>query len=96
MVEQHSSWVVSEDCETLGPACAGIPGESSSSASTGPPERNEILSLVPDLSVMYHLELPGGDRGAVEFVGKKCYAADSYSTVPLPGAVSPFFSVPIP
>jgi SAM-dependent methyltransferase len=41
------------------------------SASPNPLERNEILSLVPDLGVMYHRERPVRDRGVVEFVGKK-------------------------
>jgi hypothetical protein len=42
------------------------------STSPGPNslERNEILSLVPDLSVMYHRERPVLDRGVVEFVGR--------------------------
>jgi SAM-dependent methyltransferase len=51
--------------------------ESSISARANPLERSEILSLVPDLSVMYHRERPVGDRGVVEFIGKKCQAADS-------------------
>ncbi|WP_433968042.1 class I SAM-dependent methyltransferase [Tunturiibacter gelidiferens] len=58
--------------------------ERSISTSTDPLERNEILSLVPDLRVMYHRERPVRDQGVVEFVGKKGYAADSYSTAPLP------------
>ena len=41
------------------------------SASPNPLERNEILSLVPDLGVMYHREQPVRDRGVVEFIGKK-------------------------
>ena len=45
--------------------------ERSISASTDPLERNEILSLVPELSVMYHQERPVRNRGVVEFVGKK-------------------------
>jgi SAM-dependent methyltransferase len=42
-----------------------------SPASTDPLQRNEILSLVPELNVMYHRERPVRDRGVVEFVGKK-------------------------
>jgi tellurite methyltransferase len=42
----------------------------STSISLNPLERNEILSLVPDLSVMYHRERPVLDRGVVEFVGR--------------------------
>jgi len=45
-------------------------GDPSSPASTAL-QRNEILSLVPELNVMYHLERPVRDRGVVEFVGKK-------------------------
>jgi SAM-dependent methyltransferase len=45
--------------------------ERSLSASPNPLERNEILSLFPDLRVMYHRERPVRDRGVVEFVGKK-------------------------
>jgi tellurite methyltransferase len=44
--------------------------ERSISVSLKPLERNEILSLVPDLSVMYHRERPVLDRGVVEFVGR--------------------------
>jgi tellurite methyltransferase len=40
------------------------------SDSSDPLERNEILSLVPGLSVIYHRERPARDRGAVEFVGR--------------------------
>jgi tellurite methyltransferase len=42
----------------------------SSSGSLNPLSRSEILSLVPDLSVMYHRERPVLDRGVVEFVGR--------------------------
>lgn len=45
--------------------------ERSTPASPDPLERNEILSLVPELSVMYHQERPVRNRGVVEFVGKK-------------------------
>jgi SAM-dependent methyltransferase len=44
--------------------------ERSTSVSLKPLERNEILSLVPDLSVTYHRERPVLDRGVVEFVGR--------------------------
>jgi tellurite methyltransferase len=44
--------------------------ERSTSVSLKPLERNEILSLVPDLSVTYHRERPALDRGVVEFVGR--------------------------
>jgi tellurite methyltransferase len=44
--------------------------ERSTSASPNPLERSEILSLVPDLSVMCHRERPVLDRGVVEFVGR--------------------------
>jgi SAM-dependent methyltransferase len=44
--------------------------ERSTSASPNPLERNEILSLFPDLSVMCHRERPVLDRGVVEFVGR--------------------------
>ena len=37
--------------------------------------QNEILSLVPELSVIYHLERPVGDRSVVEFVGRKSAVA---------------------
>jgi SAM-dependent methyltransferase len=40
-------------------------------SSTGPLERNEILSLFPDLHVLYYKERPVRDRGVVEFVGTK-------------------------
>jgi SAM-dependent methyltransferase len=33
-------------------------------------ERNEILSLVPGLQVLYHCERPVRDRGVVEFAGR--------------------------
>jgi SAM-dependent methyltransferase len=39
--------------------------------STNSLQRNEILSLVPELCVMYHRERPVGNRGVVEFVGRK-------------------------
>jgi tellurite methyltransferase len=45
-------------------------GETSTSTSTDPLQRNEILSLVRGLCVMYHRERPVNDRGVVEFVGK--------------------------
>ena len=34
-------------------------------------QRNEILSLVPELRVMYYQERPVANRGVVEFVGRK-------------------------
>jgi tellurite methyltransferase len=40
-------------------------------ANSDPLRRNEILSLVPGLSVMYHQERPVLERGVVELVGKK-------------------------
>jgi SAM-dependent methyltransferase len=46
-------------------------GEMSGPTSTDPLQRNEILSLVAGLSVMYHQERPVRDRGVVEFVGRK-------------------------
>jgi tellurite methyltransferase len=42
----------------------------STSVSLKPLARNEILSLVPDLTVIYHRERPVLDRGVVEFVGR--------------------------
>jgi SAM-dependent methyltransferase len=54
----------------------------SNSASPNPLERNEILSLVPDLSVMYHRERPVRDRGVVEFVGKKGTSTSQQSVAP--------------
>ena len=39
-------------------------------------QRNEILSLVPELIVMHHRERPVGDRGVVEFVGRKSAIAE--------------------
>jgi SAM-dependent methyltransferase len=39
--------------------------------STDSLQRNEILSLVPELCVLYHRERPVGNRGVVEFVGRK-------------------------
>jgi hypothetical protein len=46
-------------------------GEIPVPVSTDSLQRNEILSLVPELCVMYHRERPVGNRGVVEFVGKK-------------------------
>ena len=40
-------------------------------ASTGPLERNELLSLVPGLHVLEHQERPVRRRGVVEFVGSR-------------------------
>lgn len=40
-------------------------------AGTDSLRKNEILSLLPELSVMYHRERPVHDRGVVEFVGRK-------------------------
>jgi len=54
--------------------------ERSTSASPNPLERNEILSLVPELSVMFHRERPVLDRGVVEFVGKKSETSPEVST----------------
>ena|SRR6202165_824936 len=40
-------------------------------ASTGPLQRNELPSLVPELDVLHHEERPVRDRGVVELVGRK-------------------------
>jgi tellurite methyltransferase len=40
-------------------------------ASSDPLRRKEILSLAPDLRVMYHQERPVLERGVVEFVGRR-------------------------
>jgi SAM-dependent methyltransferase len=45
--------------------------ETSTPTGTDSLQRNEILSLVPELSVMYHKERPVRDRGVVEYVGRK-------------------------
>ena len=42
----------------------------SDSVGLNPLARNEILSLVPGLRVIYHRERPVLDRGVVEFVGR--------------------------
>ena len=36
-----------------------------------PLEKSEILSLLPELSVLHHEERPVRDRGVVEYIGKK-------------------------
>ena len=41
------------------------------SANLRPLDKNELVSLVPDLQVIDHHERPVRDRGVVEFVGKK-------------------------
>jgi len=46
-------------------------GESLTTASTNPLQRNELPSLVPELDVLHHEERPVRDRGVVEFVGRK-------------------------
>jgi SAM-dependent methyltransferase len=46
-------------------------GESLTTASTNPLQRNELPSLVPELDVLHHQERPVRDRGVVEFVGRK-------------------------
>jgi hypothetical protein len=33
--------------------------------------KSEILSLLPELLVLHHQERPVGERGVVEYVGKK-------------------------
>lgn len=38
---------------------------------TDPLDKDELLSLVPDLQVMYHKERSVRERGIVEFVGRK-------------------------
>jgi SAM-dependent methyltransferase len=52
-------------------------GETAVPVSADSLQRNEILSLVPELCVMYHRERPVGHRGVVEFVGKKSAVAQS-------------------
>ncbi len=42
-------------------------------------QRNEILSLVPELGVMCHRERPVGNRGVVEFVARKSEVAHGLS-----------------
>jgi SAM-dependent methyltransferase len=39
--------------------------------SNDPLGRNELLSLVPELHVLYHQERPVRDRGVIEFAGRK-------------------------
>src|ERR1700676_1633632 len=46
-------------------------GESSTTASANPLQRNELPSLVPGLDALHHHERPVRDRGVVEFVGRK-------------------------
>ena len=46
-------------------------GDSPTTASTNPLQRNELPSLVPELDVLHHQERPVRDRGVVEFVGRK-------------------------
>jgi SAM-dependent methyltransferase len=46
-------------------------GESLTTATTNPLQRNELPSLVPELDVLHHEERPVRDRGVVEFVGRK-------------------------
>jgi SAM-dependent methyltransferase len=46
-------------------------GESLTTASTNPLQRNELPSLVSELEVLHHQERPVRDRGVVEFVGRK-------------------------
>jgi tellurite methyltransferase len=45
--------------------------EASTPSSTDPLQRNEILSLLSGLRVMYHQERSVRDRGVVEVIGKK-------------------------
>ena len=45
------------------------------SANFRPLDKNELVSLVPDLQVIDHHERPIRDRGVVEFVGKKPVSA---------------------
>ena len=45
--------------------------EGSDPLSTRPLTRNEILSMFPSLQVMSYQERPAGNRGVVEYVGKK-------------------------
>jgi len=42
-----------------------------STVGVDPLHRDELPSLVPDLHVLHHRERPVGDRGVVEFVGRK-------------------------
>jgi SAM-dependent methyltransferase len=43
----------------------------STAAGTGPLEKNELPTLVPDLHILHHRERPVRDRGVAEFVGRK-------------------------
>ena len=43
----------------------------SANANFRPLDKNELVSLVPDLQVIDHHERPVRDRGVVEFVGRK-------------------------
>jgi SAM-dependent methyltransferase len=44
---------------------------SSANTSENPLHKNELVSLVPELRVVHHLEREAGGRGIVEFVGRK-------------------------
>jgi SAM-dependent methyltransferase len=43
----------------------------STAAGTGPLEKNELPTLIPDLHILHHRERPVRDRGVAEFVGRK-------------------------
>jgi SAM-dependent methyltransferase len=60
-------------------------GESSTTASANPLQRNELPSLVPGLDVLHHHERPVRDRGVVEFAGRKEVQCGSRTALPSPG-----------
>ena len=45
--------------------------EGTASTSTDQLRRSEILSMLPGLNVLHHLERPVRNRGVVEYVGRK-------------------------
>jgi len=57
----------------------------STAAGTGPLEKNELPTLVPDLHILHHRERPVRDRGVAEFVGRKSgNAGESSGEVSVP------------
>ena len=57
----------------------------STAAGTGPLEKNELPTLVPDLHILHHRERPVRDRGVAEFVGRKSEnAGESSGEVSVP------------
>jgi len=57
----------------------------STPAGTGPLEKNELPTLVPDLHILHHRERPVRDRGVAEFVGRKSgNAGESSGEVSVP------------